>query len=97
MRETVLGAVDDREFPLDINALYGDGRPIEESALREVRAAYAAAAAPVAWHRGDLLLVDNMLAAHGRAAFTGPRKVVVAMADSCDAGADKVDEVLKGF
>jgi carbamoylphosphate synthase large subunit len=29
---------------------------------------------------GDLMIVDNMLASHGRAAFTGARKLVVSMA-----------------
>ncbi|MET0648995.1 MAG: condensation domain-containing protein [Pyrinomonadaceae bacterium] len=98
VREAVLAAVDDPEFPLDINALYGDGQPIEGSVLEEVRAAYAAATVPVGWQRGDLLLLDNMLAAHGRAPFTGPRKIVVAMAESCDgsAAAEEIQEVLRG-
>ncbi|MFJ8027014.1 hypothetical protein [Streptomyces sp. NPDC096311] len=29
----------------------------------------------------DVLVVDNMLAAHGREPFTGPRKIAVAMAE----------------
>ncbi len=33
------------------------------------------------WQEGDILLIDNMLAAHARSPFTGPRKVLVAMAD----------------
>jgi alpha-ketoglutarate-dependent taurine dioxygenase len=33
------------------------------------------------WRQGDILLIDNMLTAHARNPFTGPRKVVVAMAD----------------
>jgi alpha-ketoglutarate-dependent taurine dioxygenase len=31
------------------------------------------------WEAGDVLLLDNMLAAHGRAAFSGQREVLVAM------------------
>ncbi|MFY1676223.1 MULTISPECIES: TauD/TfdA family dioxygenase [unclassified Streptomyces] len=34
-----------------------------------------------AWRPGDLLLVDNVLAAHGRDPFRGARKIVVAMGD----------------
>ena len=30
----------------------------------------------------DVLLVDNMLAAHGREPFTGPRKIAVAMGEA---------------
>jgi hypothetical protein len=33
------------------------------------------------WQKGDILLLDNMLVAHGRAPYAGPRKVVVAMAE----------------
>jgi alpha-ketoglutarate-dependent taurine dioxygenase len=33
------------------------------------------------WQAGDVLMLDNMLAAHARAPFKGPRKVVVAMAE----------------
>jgi alpha-ketoglutarate-dependent taurine dioxygenase len=34
-----------------------------------------------AWQDDDVLMLDNMLTAHGRAPFQGPRKVVVAMAE----------------
>ena len=36
------------------------------------------------WQEGDFLMLDNMLAAHGRSTFTGKRKVVVAMANGHD-------------
>ncbi|MCB1021566.1 MAG: TauD/TfdA family dioxygenase [Acidobacteria bacterium] len=61
-------------------ARYGDGSPLEEAALEEIREAYAAEAVSFPWRRGDLLILDNMLAAHGRAPYSGPRSVVVAMA-----------------
>jgi len=34
------------------------------------------------WLTGDVLMLDNMLTAHARDPFEGPRKVVVAMAQS---------------
>jgi alpha-ketoglutarate-dependent taurine dioxygenase len=68
------------EADLPRNAYFGDGSPIADEALDEIRAAYRSESVGVAWHNGDLVLLDNLLAAHGRAPFTGPRKVVVAMA-----------------
>jgi alpha-ketoglutarate-dependent taurine dioxygenase len=31
------------------------------------------------WQRGDLLLVDNFLVAHGRMPFRGERRILVAI------------------
>jgi alpha-ketoglutarate-dependent taurine dioxygenase len=36
------------------------------------------------WRVGDVLILDNMRFAHGRAPFTGRRRLHVAMADSHD-------------
>jgi hypothetical protein len=61
------------------NAYYGDGSPIEDEALEEIRAAYARAAVIFPWQGRDVLVLDNMLAAHGRMPYRGPRQIVVGM------------------
>lgn len=62
------------------NTYFADGSPIPDSLLDEVRAVLDAETVTFAWEEGDVLMLDNMLAAHARAPFAGPRKVVVAMA-----------------
>jgi alpha-ketoglutarate-dependent taurine dioxygenase len=66
---------------LPFNTLFGDGTPIDPSLMEEIREAYRAATVSFSWQAGDVLMLDNMLVAHGREPFVGPRKVVVAMAD----------------
>ncbi|MFI7503315.1 TauD/TfdA family dioxygenase [Streptomyces sp. NPDC049687] len=60
---------------------YGDGTPIPDDVVARIVDAFRAETAARPWRRGDLMLVDNMLAAHGREPFTGTRQVVVAMGD----------------
>lgn len=60
---------------------YGDGSEIEPEVLAEINAAYDACAQQFTWQQGDLLMLDNMLMAHGRRAFQGPRKIVVALGE----------------
>jgi len=81
LRESVLSVADDQEYPLDINTAYGDGTPLEAETIQRIHDAYEQATVAFAWQAGDILMVDNMLVAHGRAPFSGPRKIVVAMAE----------------
>jgi alpha-ketoglutarate-dependent taurine dioxygenase len=69
------------EDELPRNAFYGDGTPIPEPVLDAIRDLYEREAVRFDWRRGDVLLLDNFLAAHGREAFTAPRRIVVAMSD----------------
>ncbi|XXS98550.1 TauD/TfdA family dioxygenase [Sorangium sp. So ce363] len=78
-REALLSIFAEEDLPR--NAMYGDGSPIEGAALDEIRDVYRQLAVEFAWQEGDVLLADNMLVAHGRAPFRGPRKVLVAMAE----------------
>lgn len=64
---------------LPSNATYGDGTPITIEELDAVRRAYHESEVVYPWQRGDLLVVDNVLVAHGRKPFHGPRRVLAAM------------------
>lgn len=79
IRDTLLATFAQDDLPT--NSFYGDGSPIEPEALEELRAAYYAETISFPWQQGDIMMLDNMLAAHGRAPFAGPRKVVVGMSE----------------
>ena len=72
------------EEDLPRNTYYGDGTPIEAAALEEIRRAYAEESVQFPWQQGDIVMLDNMLVAHGRGPFSGQRKIVVGMAEACE-------------
>jgi alpha-ketoglutarate-dependent taurine dioxygenase len=62
-----------------LNACFGDGEPFDVSMLEHIREVLRLETVPVKWQKGDILVVDNILAAHGRMPFSGARKIVLAM------------------
>lgn len=68
------------EAGLPMAAYYGDGGRIANETLASVREVMNAQRRLFRWQAGDLLLVDNLLAAHGRMPFEGSRQILVAMA-----------------
>jgi alpha-ketoglutarate-dependent taurine dioxygenase len=81
LRETLLSVVG-QEIDLPRNVYYGDGSPIEEAALDHIRGVLNDCTVVFPWEQGDVLMLDNMLVAHGRSTFKGKRKVIVAMAEA---------------
>jgi alpha-ketoglutarate-dependent taurine dioxygenase len=79
VREQLRGVVSEDEMPYQTR--YGDGAEMEPEVLAEIREAYEAEKVRFNWELGDVLLLDNMLVAHGRDAYEGDRKVVVAMGE----------------
>ncbi len=80
VREVLLEVVDEADLPR--NVYYGDGGVIEDEVLAVVRDVLRTHEVVFDWREGDVMMLDNMLAAHGRAPFEGPREVVVAMAEA---------------
>ncbi|MFE6763986.1 TauD/TfdA family dioxygenase [Streptomyces sp. NPDC057689] len=69
------------EDELPQNVTFADGSPIPAEYVTQIRDRGLANAVDVDWRTGDLLLIDNLLLAHGRRPFTGARRVLVAMSD----------------
>jgi len=75
----LLDALPEEDLPN--HTYYGDGSPIEPETLAELRAVQQSGTTGFDWKRGDVLLVENMITAHGREPFEGPRRILTAMAD----------------
>ena len=60
---------------------FGDGSPIDDESMEHILSVYDELEVSFPWRRGDILLVDNVLAAHGRNPFSGERKILVAMGE----------------
>ena len=78
-RESLISAVGEENLPH--NTYYGDGSAIDIKVLDRIREAYRRETISFAWQQGDILMVDNMLVAHGRESFEGPRKIAVVMGE----------------
>jgi len=69
------------EDRLPFTTRFGNGDPIDAEIVQTIHQAYAAHTVREPWQAGDLMLVDNLRTAHGREPYSGPREVLVAMAD----------------
>lgn len=76
--ETLAAIADGGEEPR-LDSRFGDGSPIAAETLENIRAVLHEETVPHRWQTGDVLILDNMLAAHGRLPFSGARKIALAM------------------
>ncbi len=58
---------------------YGDSSKIAKKDLYHVMDVLDRETISFPWQKGDLLVLDNVLAMHGRAPFEGPRRILVTM------------------
>ncbi|MBW4698400.1 MAG: TauD/TfdA family dioxygenase [Aphanocapsa lilacina HA4352-LM1] len=79
VRDALLAQLAPEELPY--YTCFGDGSAIAAEVIEQVRAAYRLETSVFAWQAQDVLLLDNMLTAHGRNPYTGARQVLVGMAE----------------
>ncbi|MDP3846048.1 MAG: amino acid adenylation domain-containing protein [Pseudomonas sp.] len=79
VREDLLAMVGLERMPRQV--YFGDGSPISAEVMSLLGQLYEACAVRFDWQRGDVVMLDNLLAAHARDPYEGPRKIVVAMGD----------------
>lgn len=79
LRRQLLAMYDERDLPN--HTYYGDGSPIEDWVVQHLRDAYLNELVSFPWQTGDVVIIDNMLAAHAREPYVGPRRILFAMAE----------------
>jgi alpha-ketoglutarate-dependent taurine dioxygenase len=78
-RESMRAVFAEEDLPR--TCYYGDGSPIADEDMQAVCQVYRECEVSFPWREGDVLMVDNILTAHGRNAFSGERKLLVAMGE----------------
>jgi alpha-ketoglutarate-dependent taurine dioxygenase len=79
VRESLLDILKKDDLPR--NVYYADGSPIEDLIVEELGELYQKTSVSFPWREGDILMLDNMMVAHGRKPYVGSRKIVVAMGE----------------
>lgn len=77
--ETLLEMNGGEKDALPMFSRFADGTEIKKEYIENIIKVLDDITIPVPWQKGDLLMVDNMTALHGRLPFTGPRKILASM------------------
>ncbi|MCG8425587.1 MAG: alpha/beta hydrolase fold domain-containing protein [Proteobacteria bacterium] len=74
-RKVIESSFAPEDYPRD--CYFGDGEPIPDQLMDEVRNAFDRATVGFDWEEGDWMMLDNMLASHARTPFEGERLIAV--------------------
>ena len=75
--EETRAATPEDEFRLNVR--FADGSPLDIEKLNRIREVLRNEMVIFPWQEGDVLVLDNILTAHGRMPFCGARKIILAM------------------
>lgn len=79
LRDSLLRSFGEENLPR--NTYFGDGSPIPLPVLDVIRGVFQDVTVSFPWEEEDVLLLDNMSTAHGRAPYEGERKILVGMSE----------------
>lgn len=78
-RESFEALFAEEDFPRHCH--FGDGRPIADDDVLGLLDLYEELEQAFPWQTGDVMVVDNIAAAHGRNPYQGKRRLLVSMGD----------------
>ena len=78
IRDSLLAEFEPQDLPQ--NTYFGDGSPIPEDYIRHLQQLYREVMVEFPWQRGDVVVLDNIFTIHARNGYSGPRKILTAMA-----------------
>ncbi len=70
------------EEDLPRNCYYGDGSRINDQDMEQILRVFMSLEVVFPWQEGDVLMLDNILVAHGRNPYSGERKLLVTFGES---------------
>ncbi|WP_236184923.1 TauD/TfdA family dioxygenase [Pseudomonas protegens] len=78
IRDSLLAEFAPEDLPQ--NTFFGDGSPIPDDYITHLQQLYREVMVEFPWEKGDVVMLDNILTLHARNEYSGPRKILTAMA-----------------